>query len=196
ILRTGFTAIVIASGVFIWASFCRAEGLKKRKTLPKQEVGVWSIAISPDGRMLATGMQSGEIKLWEIASGKERTVLRKHNHGVVSLAFSPDGQVLASGGRDKAVKLWDLVAGKNTATWSPDGSTDGKDIASNLNFNDVSAVQFSPDGKTLATGSGDTDIRLWEVASRKKTATLRGHSSKVASLAFSPDGKTLASAGG
>ena len=60
----------------------------------------------------------------------------------------------------------------------------------------VHSVAFSPDGKTLASGSRDRTVRLWEVASGKETATLPGHTDTVYSVAFSPDGKTLASGSG
>ena len=59
----------------------------------------------------------------------------------------------------------------------------------------VSSVAFSPDGKTLASASGDQSVILWDVASRKAIGEpLKGHSAQVMSVAFSPDGKTLASA--
>ena len=54
-------------------------------------------------------------------------------------------------------------------------------------------MAFSPDGKTLASGSDDKTIKLWDVASGKNTATVKGHKNKVETVAFSPDGKTLAS---
>jgi energy-coupling factor transporter ATP-binding protein EcfA2 len=56
----------------------------------------------------------------------------------------------------------------------------------------VLSVAFSPDGKTLATGSDDQSVKLWDVSSRQNVATLKGHESSVRSVAFSPDGKTLA----
>ena len=59
---------------------------------------------------------------------------------------------------------------------------------------EVASVAFSPDGKTLASGSWDSTIKLWEVATGRNTATLKGHSSYVSCVAFRPDGKTLASA--
>ncbi len=59
----------------------------------------------------------------------------------------------------------------------------------------VKSVSFSPDGKTLASGSGDSTIKLWDVATGKEITTLKGHSDLVKSVSFSPDGKTLASSG-
>ncbi|OYE04064.1 WD40 repeat domain-containing protein [Nostoc sp. 'Peltigera membranacea cyanobiont' 232] len=57
----------------------------------------------------------------------------------------------------------------------------------------VRSVSFSADGKTLASGSDDNTIKLWNLETGKEIRTLKGHNSSVSSVSFSPDGKTLAS---
>jgi WD40 repeat protein len=58
----------------------------------------------------------------------------------------------------------------------------------------VRAVAWSPDGKTIATGSNDGELKLWEVATKKERAALKGHKGNVIALAFSANSRTLASA--
>jgi len=69
----------------------------------------------------------------------------------------------------------------------------GRELGSERTGGWVRSAAFSPDGKTLASGSGDKTIKLWEVATGRELRTLSGHTYYVNSVAFSPDGKTLAS---
>src|SRR5262249_45752491 len=83
----------------------------------------WSVAFSPDGKRIASGsgiwdekkreFTSGEVKEWEVETGKEVLTLKGHSDLVTSLAFSADGTRLASGSDDKTVKLWDAQTGQD-----------------------------------------------------------------------------------
>ena len=78
---------------------------KVRATLRGHTDGVSSVAYSPDGKTLASG-GADEIKLWDVATGKELATLKGHTDGVWSAACDPDGKTLVSGSADKTIKLW------------------------------------------------------------------------------------------
>jgi WD40 repeat protein len=143
---------------------------------------VFTVALSPDGRTLASGSADCSIKLWDMASGRELRTLNGNANMVSSVAFSPDGRTLASAGYDHTVRLWDVSSGRE------------------LHFNQfllhadiVNAVAFSEDGKTLASASSDQTIKIWNVADGHLQRTLSGHSQGVNAVAFSADGHMLAS---
>jgi len=77
-------------------------------TLEGHAKAVYSVAFSPDGKLLASGAADETIRLWDTASQKELAVLEGHTDPVFSVAFSPDGKLLASGSDDKTIRLWGL----------------------------------------------------------------------------------------
>ncbi|MCF4968573.1 trypsin-like peptidase domain-containing protein [Nostoc sp. CMAA1605] len=193
------------------------------KTLKGHSDLVWSVAISPDGRTLASGSDDKTIKIWNIATGQEIRTLNGHSYAVISVAISPDGRTLASGGAgDKTIKIWNIATGQEIRTLnghsrsvfsvaiSPDGRTlasgsvdntikiwniaTGQEIRTlNGHSDSVYSVAISPDGRTLASGSDDNTIKIWNIATGQEIRTLNGHSNLVTSVAISPDGRTLAS---
>jgi len=78
--------------------------------LPAGVSGVYSLAFSPDGKLLAMGSSEAFVKLWRLDSPTEPRTLRGHTALIRSLVFSPDGKTLASASHDLTVRLWDVSA--------------------------------------------------------------------------------------
>jgi WD40 repeat protein len=185
---------------------------------------VRGLAISPDGKIIASGSQKNTIRLWDAETGRELKLLTGHTSAIIGLAFSPDGKTLASSGWDRSIRLWDVAggtlvrqinghrAGVNSVAFSPDGRTllsasgDGTarlwDVATGNALREfqghkgpVETAAFSHDGKRIATGGQDNTARLWDAATGKELRTFAGHTARVRGVAFSPDGKRLLTGG-
>ncbi|EEF60702.1 c-type cytochrome domain-containing protein [Pedosphaera parvula] len=147
---------------------------------------IYALALSPDGKILATGSYDQKIILWNVETGKEIKTLSGHNGAIFGLAFRPDGKILASASADRTVKLWDVATGERRDTLSQPTK-------------EVYAVAFSPDGKRLMAGGVDNRIRIWQISETAAETTNElldskfAHEGSILNLAFSSDGKTLVS---
>ena len=137
---------------------------------------VTSVAFSPTGLQILTGLFDNSARLWDMNSGRELRQLEGHNNWVLSVAFSPDGRLALTGSADETARLWDLDSGREI-----------KKLLGHMNW--VNSVTFSPNGRFAMTGSSDNTARLWEVNSGRGLRRLEGHTDKVLSVAFSPDGR-------
>lgn len=190
---------------------------------------VWATAISPETSRIAVGGRRGFVRILDLTTGRQVGELKDaHPATVDCLEFSRDGRLIATGGwRSPAVVVWRTDDGTQQRSLEAEGniraiefSADGKRIAAGCDDNqlivwDVESgeivkkvnahalpvydVSFSPDGKTIATCSGNWTeskpgrIKLWKAGSLTEIARLDGHEVAVRAAVFHPDGKRLAS---
>jgi WD40 repeat protein len=74
------------------------------------------VAISPDGKRIASAHQDSTVKMWDVATGQQTFTTSGHTRAVWSVAFSPDGKRIASASEDRTVKLWDSATGLEVLT--------------------------------------------------------------------------------
>jgi WD40 repeat protein/DNA-binding MarR family transcriptional regulator len=150
--------------------------------------GIYSVAFSPDNQILASGSDECSVKLWDLYT-EECYPLEGHQGRIRSVAFSPKvgtkngSLLLASAGADEIIKVWDIKGISN--------GNNIKTLQGHTNW--ISTVVFSPDGQTLASGSEDTTVRVWNPHTGKCLQILEGHSHWVLGVAFSPENHLLAS---
>jgi WD40 repeat protein len=176
---------------------------------------ITAAALSSNGRDFATASQnSTEINLTAGDDDYRSHSVSGHSDLVTYLSFSPNGEILASASQDKTIKLWKV----NSKSFIPENniqkiqfSHDGQTIAAINSYKtirlldkqgklkqilngDGSIFSFSPDGKSIITGSADDTIKMWNVKTRKEVI-FKGHPSGIAHAAISPDGKKVFSVG-
>ncbi len=146
---------------------------------------VISVALSPDGRLLAAGADTGAIYIWRTLDHQLVGICHGHTSHVWSLAFGgmPGvGGRLLSGSADMTVRVWDVERRQTLHVLT--GHTGV-----------VSTVGFHPDGALVVSGSLDETVRLWDAQSGQLLGTLQAGATRVEATAFSPDGRLLATAG-
>jgi WD40 repeat protein len=143
---------------------------------------VEAAALSPDGELVAVGLDIGSIVLLQAQDSAILRSLTNHEGKITSLAFSPDGSTLASGAWDGTISLWAL----------PDGSLRDTLVVGDP-WTNVDSLAISCNGEILASGD-NREIRLWDLRKGTSLRPLDGHQGSITDLAFSPDGAFLASA--
>ncbi|MFN0055579.1 MAG: protein kinase domain-containing protein [Planctomycetales bacterium] len=176
-------------------------GINRKQVLPGHDQGTLKLAYSDDGSRLASGGRKGDVKIWDLAAGKELRAYRGHDGQIVALALSPDGLRGVSAHEPPevtqqrigqapfnaipvAVKVWDATTGQEQRTL--EGHPGG-----------VYQLAFSPDGRLVAT-AGHPVVKIWNVETGTPIRDLEasdlvgGAGDK---LTFTPDGRFLATAG-
>ncbi|WP_310481674.1 WD40 repeat domain-containing protein [Chamaesiphon sp. VAR_48_metabat_403] len=189
--------------------------------------GVFALAVSPDGKLLASGSWDERIELWNLETGTLLQYLTHHQASVRSLAISPDSKTLVSGSFDRTIVLWSLPDGKVIKTLTdPEPiaaialSADGKFLVStgddgavkiwslasgepivrsDENKNCIGSLVISPDAKTIAAGTVNGYIILWQLQNITNglpqqialAQTIKAHAGQINACVFSPDGQYL-----
>jgi RNA polymerase sigma factor (sigma-70 family) len=149
------------------------------------EEGVLRMALSPDGRTLASTSATyfnGEsvVRLWEVATGKPLVQHVGPQRAIGFVAFSADSKLVATSSGEPALHLWEAASGKHLHTMTANGP-----------------LAFTLDSKTLLSGGwSDGKIHFWDTASGTETRQFQAHPRSLAGLALTPDGKTLVTVGG
>ncbi|MFX1508333.1 MAG: serine hydrolase, partial [Promethearchaeota archaeon] len=166
---------------------------KELLSIGKHNGSIFTLDISPDGTLLASGSGEPLIKLWNLTSGTLIKTLSDHAMDVNSVKFSPNGQMLASASDDTSIILW------NVSSWTIIRTLDGHDRK-------VLSLDFSDDD-TLVSGEGEYDnqhfpsqihhatIKIWDISTGTELNTLIGHNNAVWSVDFSSDGTKIVSGG-
>jgi WD40 repeat protein len=139
------------------------------------------VAINPNGKILASGDEEGNVQFWNLKQGKRISEFSPHSEAIRGLAFSANGEMLISASSDRTIKIWDLASGQILQTLK--GHT-----------GEIRAIALHPQGQILAS-AGNDGIILWNLETGELLTKLKDHHNWVQSLAFSPNGRFLASGG-
>ena len=145
--------------------------------------GVTCLAVARDGKVIASGGQDDQIKLWRVGTGEPpRAIPSPSASKIAGLALSPDGTLLAVATSSKTITMYRTGDLQSVRTLS--GHTAS-----------VTGIAFSPDGKLIVSASQDRTARIWDAATGKQVRELK-HAQNVLAVAFSPDGALIATGSG
>jgi WD40 repeat protein/DNA-directed RNA polymerase subunit RPC12/RpoP len=146
------------------------------RTLTGHTDWVTSVAVSPDGKWVASGSHDQTVKVWDLETGECRATLKGHTNQVWCVAITPDAKRIVSASHDKTIRVWDLDTARQLVVCK--GHT-----------SEVWCVAVFPDGQRALSGSSDRMLRLWDIHSGKCIKEIEGSDASCLSVAITRDSK-------
>lgn len=143
--------------------------------------GVFALARSPDGQLLASAGEDQVIRLWDTQTGAELAQLAGHTDTVWSLAFNRDGSRLVSASFDGSARVWDVPARVQTQIFRGHAG-------------ELWAAAFSPDGRFVISAGDDRTLRVWEAATGQELLSVLAHDERITAVAVHPQGTAILTA--
>lgn len=223
-VTVSFNGKILASSMGKDIQLWNLETGKLLDTLSNHTANVRSVAMSPNGKILASGSEDGTVKLWDIPTGEMLNSF-PHSGLVTAVGFTADGKGVIGCSSGNGMKLWDIYTGellhrmngsqpiafgvdglrmaasggpRYIRLWNvPQGQLlKNLPIPNTNNNQQIQAIAFSRDGQTIAHAmGGESKIFVWDVETWEVRYTLEGHSQAIQAIAISPDDKILASSG-
>lgn len=189
----GLAAVVGLLGVVAEINEPGESRISASKRFWKSPAGVRSVAFDRESRRLIIPDDEGGLYCFDLETGRTRPWVER-GPALYCVAVSPDGSTVASAGVGGVITLRDATDGqvRSTIRTAECDWTTGDALAETAPST-IRALAYSPDGSTLASGSADGLIRLWDAVDGHPKARLAGHSETINQLAFAASGRILAS---
>jgi WD40 repeat protein len=166
------------------SSFTKGDGLHLTATwtVLAHDMDINAAAVSPDGKMVATGSQDKCVKLWDVETGALKVLCRGHRRGVFDVCFSPVDRVVASSSGDATIRIWNAMTGACVRT---------------LQGHDAGVLKsvFMTRGMQLASSGMDGLVKMWTVRTGECDETVDAHADAVWALDIANDGCAVVSGG-
>ncbi len=201
-------------------TFWELPGGHKQGAVPIHTGWVTGVCYSPDANFLLSTSADRTLRVLDVSTRRERSMLQGHTEWISSGCFSPDGNFIASASHDGMIKIWNPRRSQGTlqmqsscgpvarCCFSPDSKTLAVACGPSVQLwteattdphpwatdgSTIACLSFSTDGKRLATGSQDGNLRIWTVSSGAQEAQISLPKETLVEVRFTPEGQSLAS---